>query len=1087
MGAVDNKIARLPGGLLAKTETPRLASALPRERLFAVLDGGKGQAVTWVTGPPGSGKTTLLASYLGARNLTHLWYQVDEADADPASFFHYLSAAASRCHPETGESLPRFSTDAALSLRAFARTFFRVLFVHVPELAVVLDNCQEVPDDAPLHEILRTAGEEVPAGSRLLLLSRTDPPPPYARLRTNGALDAMRWPALQLTGEEVAGVAALHGVRLGSDRADEWLRLSGGWVAGLRLLLEDAAGDGGAPMPTAPGAALFDYFAEEVFRTLPPRTQALLMRTAVLPAMNAELAQTLAGDTEAEQELERLVRRGYFTTRHGSNPPQYQYHPLFRDFLLRQAGLSFAPAAVATLKRRAADLLEQQARPEEAAALLSELRAWEALSGLALRLARRLIAQGRHWTLEGWLRQIPDAMRQANPWLNHWLGACLLLHDPGASLDCYRHAYAQFLARGEAGAGLLGAWSGAVDAIFHQYEDMTQMDAWLGEFDQRLRPIYAAAPPELQARVAFSLFVALSFRQPQHAEIEIWALRVAALERATEEPGLRALLRLHLAVDRLWRGQVSEAATMFERFHQRPAPEPSISPVARLIDFMADACLGMHLSEGERCTSAAERGLAIADETGAHFWDTSLAWFGACAALNGGDLNLGRRFFDMVAARMNPHRTADKCYFYALSARWQMLLGHFPAALRDAAVAVESIKRLGLPYFTSTWLLGMAWIAGRCENAALAQQWLEESLSLAKSLDNPILRTVGLLFRAELAFRRGQEAEALRDLRDGMALGARHGYRGFFFWPRDVIALLCLRALEHGIERRYAEELIRCNSLDAPPEGQVSEDWPWPLKVFTLGRFAVVRCGEEMHFTGKAQHAPMNLLKALIALGTVDVPEWKLIDALWPDAEGDAAQQVLSTTLHRLRKLIGAEMVHRHDGKLSLDSTRCWVDSWALDRALDEAGSGGSGALHEQIRRLYRGPFLTGEEDAAWALTLRERLHVKVVNRVSELALGAETEGHWQEALAACALGLDIDDLVEDFYRGMMRCHLARGQQGDALATYRRCQRILAARLRIQPSSATTGIYLSAIRRADQDLPIERQTMSFQLRTETDG
>jgi LuxR family transcriptional regulator, maltose regulon positive regulatory protein len=954
-----------------------------------------------------------------------------------------------------------------------------VLFSIAPELALVLDNCQEVGDQSSVHEILRTAGEEVPGGSRLILLSRADAPSTYSRLRANGHFGSIRWPELQLTSGEMIAVAALHGVKLTPDRADDWRRLSGGWVAGLRLLLEDAAGECSSRVPTVPGTALFDYFAEEVFRTLPARTRALLMSASVVPALDGQLAETLAGDTAAEQELERLVRRGYFTTRHGSTPPHYQFHPLFRAFLLRQAEASFEPAALTTLRRRAADLIEQQGRPDEAAALLVELEAWESLSALALRQARQLIDQGRHWTLEGWLRQIPGALRQANPWLSHWLGACLLLHDPGASLECFGHAYAQFLAQGEAGAGLLGAWSGTVDAIFHQYEDMTQMDAWLAEFDQRLRPIYADAPPDLQAKVAFSLFVALSFRQPEHAEMEIWAQRVAALERAAEEPGLRALLRLHLGVDRLWRGQVWEAAAMFESFRHRSIPQTSISPLARLIGFMTESCLAMHLAEAERSTGAADQGLEIADETDAHFWDTSLAWFGACSALNAGKLNSGRRFIDKVAARMDPQRTADRCYFYALSARWQMLHGEHPGALRHATVALESINRLGLPYFTSTWLLGMGWIAGRCENAALARQWLDEGLSIGQAMDNPILRTVGLLFRAELAFRQGEDGDAVPDLREAMALGARYGYRGFFFWPREVIALLCLRALELGIEPGYAEQLIRCHGLDVPPEGEFSDAWPWPLKVFTLGRFAVFVDGQEIHFAGKAQRAPMSLLKALVALGTTDVPEWKLIDTLWPEAEGDAGHQVLATTLHRLRKLIGGEMVRRQDGRLSLDLKRCWVDCRALDRALGDAWKGHCGALRARLSTLYRGPFLDGETDVPWAQPMRETLHVKLVRLLRDEGHLAEKAGRWDDAHSLYAFGSEIDSLLEEFHCGLMRCHLAQGQWAETVTVFRRCHRTLSSRLGVGPCMEATRLYLSAMKQSGRPINLADATTAI--------
>ena len=44
--------------------------------------------------PPGAGKTTLASSYVDARELRHLWFQLDAGDADPATFFHYLGVAA---------------------------------------------------------------------------------------------------------------------------------------------------------------------------------------------------------------------------------------------------------------------------------------------------------------------------------------------------------------------------------------------------------------------------------------------------------------------------------------------------------------------------------------------------------------------------------------------------------------------------------------------------------------------------------------------------------------------------------------------------------------------------------------------------------------------------------------------------------------------------------------------------------------------------------------------------------------------------------------------------------------------------------
>ena len=79
---------------LAKISRPSPLGVFPRQRLFRLLDHSRAHPITWITGPPGSGKTTLVTSYLDPRKLPSLWYQLDEGDADIASFFYYLGLAA---------------------------------------------------------------------------------------------------------------------------------------------------------------------------------------------------------------------------------------------------------------------------------------------------------------------------------------------------------------------------------------------------------------------------------------------------------------------------------------------------------------------------------------------------------------------------------------------------------------------------------------------------------------------------------------------------------------------------------------------------------------------------------------------------------------------------------------------------------------------------------------------------------------------------------------------------------------------------------------------------------------------------------
>src|SRR5438477_9909944 len=79
---------------LAKLTRPKLYDALPRPRLFSLLDEAAAHPIVWICAPPGSGKTTLVASYLEARELIHVWYQADIGDTEPATSVHDIPIAA---------------------------------------------------------------------------------------------------------------------------------------------------------------------------------------------------------------------------------------------------------------------------------------------------------------------------------------------------------------------------------------------------------------------------------------------------------------------------------------------------------------------------------------------------------------------------------------------------------------------------------------------------------------------------------------------------------------------------------------------------------------------------------------------------------------------------------------------------------------------------------------------------------------------------------------------------------------------------------------------------------------------------------
>jgi len=92
------------------------------------------------------------------------------------------------------------------------------------------------------------------------------------------------------------------------------------------------------------------------------------------------------------------------------------------------------------------------------------------------------------------------------------------------------------------------------------------------------------------------------------------------------------------------------------------------------------------------------------------------------------------------------------------------------------------------------------------------------------------------------------------------------------------MAKLCIKALQAGIEVEYTQELIRRFHLSPDQSSIHLENWPWPLKIFTLGRFELLKEEKPIPSSRKIQQKPLALLKALIALGGKGVREEQLSD-----------------------------------------------------------------------------------------------------------------------------------------------------------------------------------------------------------------
>jgi LuxR family transcriptional regulator, maltose regulon positive regulatory protein len=274
-------------------------------------------------------------------------------------------------------------------------------------------------------------------------------------------------------------------------------------------------------------------------------------------------------------------------------------------------------------------------------------------------------------------------------------------------------------------------------------------------------------------------------------------------------------------------------------------------------------------------------------------------------------------------------------------------------------------------------------------------------------------------------------------------------------------------ALPHDIEVDNARRTVRGFDLKcAPPE---AENWLWPIKIYSLGRFAVVIDEVPLRASGKTQRKPLDLLKSLIALGGRGVSASAIIRLLWPDSEGDAGQTTFDSTVHRLRKLMGRDdAVLVNDRRITLNAQIVWVDVWAFERLLGKAETTARPHADDSILslsetaaaafRLYQGHFLGQEEDRPWMFAMREKLRSKWLRHLLVLGRRWEASAEWDKAAELYQRGLELDTLAEELYRRLMTIYQRRGQCASALEVYRRCRQMLSVVLGVKPSAETEAL-----------------------------
>ncbi len=435
----------LPPNLLATklSDPPARAQMVVRPRLFERIEVGLRGKLTLIAAPAGFGKTTLLSAWrttAAGSGLPFGWVSLDSGDNDPLLFWSYFLAALDMAVSGVGTPAltvlqspqpPPIEHVLTNVLNAFAA---RSVEQPSQPVALVLEDYHVVTAPA-IHAALAWLVERLPAVLHLIIVTRSDPALPLARLRARGDLTELHADDLRFTPEEVSAfLNQTMGLALTAADLAALEARTEGWIAGLQLAALALQGhpDRADFIHTFTGTNRYivDYLAAEVLAHQPAEMQTFLLDTSILDRLCGPLCEAVlglsapagsgapsSGEAAGQQQLEALERANLFVVPLDADRHWYRYHHLFADVLRQRLTRTAASAEIAALHERASVWYEANGLVAEAVQHALMMPDGVRAAELIERHGLKVIVGGQTQTALSWLSQLPEELRRGRPYL----------------------------------------------------------------------------------------------------------------------------------------------------------------------------------------------------------------------------------------------------------------------------------------------------------------------------------------------------------------------------------------------------------------------------------------------------------------------------------------------------------------------------------------------------------------------------------------------------------------------------------------------------------------------------------------------
>jgi DNA-binding SARP family transcriptional activator len=1034
--------------------------------------------LTTVVAGPGFGKSTVLGGWAGDH--FSAWYTLGPEDEALPTFATGLVGALRAAVPALSGNLVDPIVKGVDGNEAAGRFRAEAFGAGLSEelegllaksLALVLDDVHEIRPAGAAARLIEELVRQAPAKLHLIISSRTNPPFGMERMRGRGEVLSIDGQMLAFSQDELAEFLSASVEEGADDLAETLHRLTGGWPAAVRLAVEALRLARAEERPLAlarlsrPGGPLFAYLAEEVFAREPQSVRELFRRTALFDRFNAELCGAL-GVEEAAEAIRSLLARGLFLQTH-EQEEWFSLHALVRDFALRSWPLE--PGQVGELHRAAAAWFESHGHFAEALRSLAAAPDYPELARLLSERGTALVANGKAEIVAQLDEAIPTELRDSS--IELILGEAHAVRGEGdLALECFGRAVGQ--------EEILPAAIATRIALFHYYRD---------ELNEAMRVLErGGTDPTDHKHLALFLAARAGIHHLRGDFVNADGDAARALELAIASQDERTLATAYTVLGFVTERDKRAAMTYLEQALEAAERAGDILQISRIRVNMGCNLLNRGLyRQALECVDIAIKFAELAGFV--HQLGMGLGFRAESLLAQG---RPEEAIVDLEAAREVFRREGSADIAFALVELGDIHrdlgnLAQARAAYEEGVAAAEGagdVQNLGLglpglarilwteapdeatlvaeravsfgeasPTFVRA-LLATGWIALLTEHRDRAARIADQAEAQARERQE----RPGLAEAVELkALSEPDPSRAVARLEEAAAMWQAMG--SILGQARAELALARL-SLEPGTRgrRERAERRLRALGVrTAPPLAagllaSLPVEADVPVRIRTLGGFAVLRRGHAVSPTEWQSKKARDLLKILLARRGRPAPREFLMEALWPEEDPAKPAHRLSVALATLRAVLDPgrdfaqeEFVTADKAAIGLDLSNLPVD---VEDFLAEAMAGLSMPAESQGDALdilesaetaYGGDFLEEEAYEDWAASLREEARALYVSVVGVLARHAATAREYDISARYFLRLLERDPYDEGAHFGLLSALIEAGRHGEARRRYR--------------------------------------------------